>query len=63
MQAAGVLVSRSVGATREYEFNPQYAARRELSQLLERALQLYPSDLRQLLTIARSRHRRKGKPS
>ncbi len=62
LETAGVLVSRAVGSTREYEFNPRYPARTELSALLNRALSLYPSELREKLLVIRSRPRRKGKP-
>jgi hypothetical protein len=62
LEAAGVLVSRAVGNTREYEFNPRYAARTELAALLDRALSLYPATLRDKLLLTRSRPRRKGKP-
>jgi hypothetical protein len=62
LEAAGVLVSRSVGSTIEYEFNPRYAARSELAALLNRALSLSPATLRDELLINRSRPRRKGKP-
>ena len=62
LEAAGVLVSRAVGRTREYEFNPRYAAREELASLLARALALYPRALQDQLLLARSRPRRKGKP-
>jgi|SRR5579884_3449843 len=62
LEAAGVLVSRNVGRTREYEFNPRYPARRELARLLDRALALYPPATRDRLLLVRSRPRRKGKP-
>ena len=62
LEQAGVLVSRSVGSTREYELNPRYAARNELSNLLNRALTLYPTALRDRLASTRTRPRRKGKP-
>jgi hypothetical protein len=62
LEDAGVLISRSIGNTREYEFNPRYAARVELLALLERALSLYPQKLREKLTLERGRPRRKGKP-
>jgi hypothetical protein len=62
LEEAGVLVSRSVGTTREYEFNPRYPARTELAALLDRALSLYPAALRDRLLLSRSRPRRKGKP-
>ena len=62
LEAAGVVVSRVVGSTREYAFNPRYAARRELAALLDRALSLYPAELREQLLMIRTRPRRKGKP-
>ena len=62
LESAGVLISRAVGSTREYEFNPRYPARAELATLLNRALSLYPHALRDQLLLARSRPRRKGKP-
>lgn len=62
LETAGVLVSRSVGSTREYEFNPRYPARAELATLLSRALSLYPAPMRDELLLARTRPRRKGKP-
>ena len=62
LERSGVLVSRSVGGTREYEFNPRYVMRVELRALLEKSLSLYPANLRDELLIARKRPRRKGKP-
>jgi predicted transcriptional regulator len=62
LESTGVLVSRSIGTTREYEFNPQYAARDELKSLIGRALELYPSNMRDKLLLVRSRPRRKSKP-
>jgi len=62
LERSGVLVSRSVGSTLEYEFNPRYPMRDELSTLLEKALSLYPKELRDELLIVRKRPRRKGKP-
>lgn len=62
LERSGVLVSRSVGSTREYEFNPRYPMRDELRTLLEKALSLYPKDLHDELLITRKRPRRKGKP-
>lgn len=61
LEAARVIVSRAVGTTREYEFNPLYAGRREIQILVSRALALYPQGLRRKLLLARTRPRRKGK--
>jgi len=63
LEQAGVLVSRRVGSTLEYAFNPRYALRKELRALLEKALSLYPEKLRNELLVARTRPRRKGKPA
>ena len=62
LERSGVLVSRSVGSTREYEFNPRYPMRDELRTLLKKALSLYPKELRDELLVTRKRPRRKGKP-
>lgn len=62
LEAAGVLCSRSIGKTREFEWNQRYPARRELAGLVERGLSLYPRELRERLRIVRTRPRRKGKP-
>lgn len=43
LERAGVLVSRQVGSTRDYEFNPRYALRKELRSLVEKVLALYPA--------------------
>lgn len=63
LERAGVLVSRVIGATREYSFNPRYGLRDELRVLLEKALSFYPERLRQELLLVRTRPRRKGKPA
>ena len=62
LESAGVLISRSVGSTREYEFNPRYAARAEIASLVNRALSLYPQKIQNQLLLVRARPRRKGKP-
>lgn len=62
LELAGVLVSRTVGRAREYEFNPRYPAVTELRSLLDRALDLYPEATREHLRLARGRPRRKAKP-
>ena len=62
LERSAILVSRAVGNTREYEFNPRYPLREELRALLEKALSLYPEALREELLITRKRPRRKDKP-
>lgn len=41
-EIGGVLVSRSVGRTRMYAFNPRYAFLDPLQNLLQKALSFYP---------------------
>lgn len=61
LEAGGVLVSREVGKTRPYVFNPRYPFLNELIALLEKALPFYPEDQREELTMNRRRPRAKGK--
>ncbi len=63
LEIGGVLVSREVGRTVVYEFNPRYAMLPELQTLLEKALSYYPENERERLTMNRRRPRRRGKPS
>jgi predicted transcriptional regulator len=62
LEAGGVLVSRSVGRTRLYEFNPRYAFLGEVRALLEKALTYYPEQEQERLLMNRRRPRRRGKP-
>jgi len=62
LENGGVLVSRFVGKTRLYTFNPRYSFLNELKQLLDKALQFYPKKDREELTMNRRRPRRKDKP-
>jgi len=62
LEAGGVLVSRTVGRTRLYQFNPRYPFLNELKQLLEKALSFYPEDVRESLVMNRRRPRKRGKP-
>lgn len=62
LEQAGVLVARTSGTIREYEFSSRYPLRNELEALLQKALSLYPSELREELLLTRNRPRRKGKP-
>ena len=59
----GVLVSRTVGRTRVFTWNPRYPFREPLRALLKRALEYVPeSELRQYYR-RRTRPRRSGKPA
>ncbi len=62
LEAGGVLVSRKVGRTRVYTFNPRYPFLNELKALLEKALTFYPEETREQLLYNRRRPRRRGKP-
>lgn len=60
-EKSGVLVSRAVGRTRPYEFNPRYPFLTELKALLEKALSFYPAKEQEELKMNRRRPRAKGK--
>jgi hypothetical protein len=62
LEVGGVLVSRTVGRTRLYEFNPRYPFLKELRSLLEKALSFYADEEREQLLMNRRRPRRRGKP-
>lgn len=62
LETGGVLVSRMVGRTRLFTFNPRYAFLDELKALLEKALSFYPPEERKKLLMNRRRPRKKGKP-
>jgi len=62
LELAGVLVSRMVGRTRLYEFNPRYAFIRELKALLEKSVTFYTPEEKERLLMVRRRPRRQGKP-
>jgi len=60
-EKGGILVSRSVGRTRPYEFNPRYPFLNELKALLEKVLSFYPAKEQDELLVNRRRPRAKGK--
>jgi hypothetical protein len=62
LEAGGVLVSRTVGRTRLYVFNPRYPFLAELKTLLTKALSFYDQDLQSRLLLDRRRPRRRAKP-
>jgi hypothetical protein len=62
LEVGGVLVSRTAGRTRLYQFNPRYPFLNELKQLLEKALLFYPEDVRENLVMNRRRPRKRDKP-
>jgi hypothetical protein len=62
LELGGVLVSREVGRTRLFTFNPRYPMIDELRALLEQSFRFYPEDVREQLQMNRRRPRRRGKP-
>jgi len=62
LQAGGILVSRQLGRTRLFQFNPRYLLRQELFALLDKAISLYPKSQQNALLMNRRRPRRPGKP-
>jgi hypothetical protein len=60
-ERSGVLVSRSVGRTRPYVFNPRYPFLNELKSLLEKAFSFYSADRQEGLIMNRRRPRARGK--
>jgi hypothetical protein len=61
-ERSGVLVSREVGRTRPYVFNPRYPFLNEVKALLQKALSFYPENEREDLVMNRRRPRARGKP-
>jgi hypothetical protein len=62
LESGSVIVSREVGRTVLYKFNPRYPLLEELRLLLSKALSYYPEQLRERLVMNRRRPRRRGKP-
>lgn len=61
LETGGVLVSREVGRTRPYVFNPRYPFLNELKGLLEKAFSFYPQEEQDELMLNRRRPRARGK--
>lgn len=61
LETGGVLVSRTVGRTRPYMFNPRYPFLNELKPLLQKALSFYPTGEQEELLMNRRRPRSRGK--
>jgi DNA-binding transcriptional ArsR family regulator len=58
----GVVVSRVLGKTRLYQWNPRCGYLDELRSLLSRGIQMLPEQVRETFNGERRRPRRKGKP-
>jgi len=62
LEAGGVLVSREVGKTRPYVFNPRYPFLNELKALLAKALSFFRQEEQEKLMMNRRRPRAREKP-
>lgn len=61
-EASGVLVSKLLGNTRVYTFNPKQPATRRLKDLIQVFYEAIPLEERERLFATRRRPRRRGKP-
>lgn len=61
-ETAGILISKTVGRTRVYAFNPKQPATRKLKELIQVFYEAMSQKERQQLFSARRRPRRRGKP-
>ncbi len=57
-----VLISKKVGRTRVYEFNPRYPLLNELKAFLKKTLSFYPEEIKEGLLNNRRRPRKRDKP-
>lgn len=55
LEVGGILISRKVGKTRVFAFNPRYALVDELRSLLRKALDFYPQNVKEDLLMSRRR--------
>jgi hypothetical protein len=62
MEEGGIIVSRLVGRTRIYTFNPRYTFLMELKALISRAYEFVPETEKERFYSKRTRPRRAGKP-
>ena len=62
LENAGIIVSRLVGKTRVYTFNPRYPFLKELKALISKAFEFVPESERNKYYRKRTRPRRAGKP-
>lgn len=61
-EKAGLLVSRMIGRTRLYTWNPRYPFLGEIQTLMSKVLAYLPNSERKLYFSRRRRPRRSGKP-
>jgi hypothetical protein len=62
LENAGIIVSRLVGKTRVYTFNPRYPFLKELDALIAQAFEFIPESEKIRYYKKRTRPRRAGKP-
>lgn len=62
LEEAGILVSRAIGKTRMFSYNPRYFLIRELSALLKKSFERLPKEEVRAYYRPRKRPRRAGKP-
>ena len=62
IEREGIIVSRLIGKTRQYSWNPRWGILKELKALLAKTLQFIPEDEKKKYFFNRSRPRRRGKP-
>lgn len=61
-EESGVLISKEIGRSRVYSFNPKSVYMKPVKELIELAYEAIPLSERQKLFHQRRRPRRKGKP-
>jgi hypothetical protein len=61
-ESAGILVSKKLGTTRIYEFNPKLGVVKKIKDLIEAFYESIPIEEREKMFSERRRPRRKGKP-
>ena len=61
-ELAGVLISKEVGRTRTYSFNPKSPLTKHVKDIIEIAYEAIPLEEREKIFNVRRRPRRKGKP-
>jgi DNA-binding transcriptional ArsR family regulator len=61
-ELAGILVSKRLGTTRIYTFNPKLGVVKKIKELIEAFYESIPLDEREKMFSERHRPRRRGKP-
>ncbi len=62
LELSGVIISKAVGRTRLYSFNPKSPFMKPVREIIEIAYEGIPLSERQMIFETRRRPRRKGKP-